>query len=170
MRGESLLEWQTLMRSWKILPLVLLALFQSSGCGFVRGFLGWFHPPISDVTIYYLPLEGDVAAPVTADGIEIAPGICRVVISGRIGQATTLRQILRRTVPGDFRKDSVRVKIIGLLDEEVFIDSGGGVLFGRTRKEAQLRFNDLNSFKRQIATQTKRRACREAQGAPGSQS
>jgi hypothetical protein len=149
---------------------LLLALFQSSGCAFIHGLLDWIHPPISDVTIYYLPLEGDLAAPVTADTIENAPGVCRLVISGRVGQATTLRQILRRTVPGDFRKDSARVKVIGLLDEEVFIDSGGGVLFGRSRKEAQLRFNDLNSFKRQIATQTKRRACREAKEAAGSQS
>src|SRR5689334_3330096 len=150
------------MRLVNIAPLLLLALLQASGCGFVRGFLDWIHPPISDVTLYYLPLESDVTVPVTIDTIENAPGVCRLVISGRVGEATTLRRMLRRSVPGDFHKDSVRVKLIGLVDEEVFIDRGGGVLFGWERKETQLRLTDLNWLKRQITSQTKRKICREA--------
>jgi len=75
-----------------------------------------------------------------------------------------LRRIVRRTTAGSFRNDSVRVKAVGLLDdEEILIDSGGGVLFGRGRKEAQLRFDDLRSLQRQIASLTKKKSCREAQ-------
>ena len=165
-----MLQWQTLMKLGKIAPLLLLALLQASGCGFVRGFLDWIHPPISDVTLYYLPLESDVTVPVTIDTIENAPGVCRLVISGRVGEATTLRRMLRRSVPGDFHKDSVRVKLVGLVDEEVFIDRGGGMLFGRERKEMQLRLTDLNWLKRQIISQTKRKICREAREAAGSRS
>lgn len=141
----------------KLIGLSLVALLQCGGCGFVQGIVDWFSPPRSDATVVYLPLETELAAPVTGDTIENYAGVCRAALSWRSRPADALRKMLRRTVPGTFRGDAVRLKIVGLLDDEVLIDRGGGVRFGPGGKEAQLRNDDL----RVLGTLMKRQICRE---------
>ncbi|HEX2386035.1 MAG TPA: hypothetical protein VHL99_05695, partial [Candidatus Binatia bacterium] len=110
-----------------------------------------------DAIVVYLPLETELAAPVTGDTIENYAGVCRAVLQWRSRPAEALRKMFRRTVPGTFRSDAVRLKAVGLVDDELLVDRGGGVRFGAGGKEAQLRNDDL----RALGTLMKRQICRE---------
>lgn len=99
-----------------------------------------------DVTISYFSFETTTYAPVTIDTIEKYPATCRFVISASGREAEILRRTLEKATKGQFDNKLVRFKASGLVEQEVFIDRKGGVLFGRGGIERQLSQNDLNTI------------------------
>jgi hypothetical protein len=68
-----------------------------------------------------------------------------------------LRRTLRTATRGSFDKNQVRFKALRLLDEEVFIDKKGGVLFGSGGRERQLLDTGLRSVEKLIGSIAKKR-------------
>ena len=133
-------------------------LLQASGCSSTS------IPPadaVNDVTIFYLPFETEASPPVNVDNIEKSAGTCRFSVLPRGKEAESLRRTLRAATTGGFDNSQVRVKAVGLLDQEVFIDKKGGVLFGRGGRERQLLDNGLRSVQRTISAVAKKR-CQSA--------
>jgi hypothetical protein len=112
---------------------------------------------MNDVTIFYLPFEAEASPPVTVDNIEKAAGTCRFSLLPRGKEAESLRRTLRAASTGRFDNNQVRVKAVGLLDQEVFIDKKGGVLFGRGGRERQLLDSPLKSTGKMIGSLAKKR-------------
>ncbi|HEY1371873.1 MAG TPA: hypothetical protein VGH50_05340 [Candidatus Binatia bacterium] len=134
--------------------LICLALvLQLSGCGSA----GSLPADVADVTIFYLAFEGEVTPPVTIDTIETYKGTCRFTVLFRGKEAESLRRTLRMATTGGFDNNQVRVKAVGLLDEEVFIDKKGGVLFGRGGRQRQLLDSGLKSVEKVIGSVAKKR-------------
>jgi hypothetical protein len=111
----------------------------------------------TDVTIFYLPFETEASPPVTIDTIETYKGTCRFTVLVRAKEAESLRRTLRTAAPGSFDNNQVRVKAVGLLDQEVFVDKKGGVLFGRGGRERQLLNDGFRSLQRTIVSVAKKR-------------
>jgi hypothetical protein len=136
------------------LRLVCLALMlQVSGCSSTST----SPADVADVTIFYLPFEAELSAPVTIDTIETYKGTCRFTILVRGKEAESLRRTLRTASTGRFDNNQVRFKAVKLLDEEVFIDKKGGVLFGRGGRERQLLDSSLKSVEKMVGSIAKKR-------------
>ena len=111
---------------------------------------------MTDVTIFYLPFETEPSGPVTVDNIEKYVTTCRISVLARGKEAESLRQRLRTASTGSFDNNQVRVKAVGLLDQEVFIDKKGGVLFGRGGRERQLLPDGFRSVERTMSAVAKK--------------
>ncbi|HKA34564.1 MAG TPA: hypothetical protein VKH64_15205 [Candidatus Binatia bacterium] len=123
---------------------------------------------VTDVTIFYLPFETEASPPVTIDTVENYKGSCRFTIQARVKESESLRRTLHAASRGSFDNNQVRVKAVGLLDQEVFIDKKGGVLFGRGGRERQLLGDGLHSVQRTISALAKKR-CQAAKPTIGGQ-
>jgi hypothetical protein len=128
-------------------------MLQASGCGSTST----SPADVADVTIFYLPFEAEASPPVTIDTLETYKGTCRFTLLFRGKEAESLRRTLRMATTGSFDNNQVRFKAVRLLDEEVFIDKKGGVLFGRGGRQRQLLDNGLRSVEKLIGSVAKKR-------------
>ena len=143
--------------------LCLAILLQASGCGSTSVAPA---DAVTDVTIFYLPFDTEASPPVTVDSIEKNVATCRISVLARGKEAESLRRTLRTASTGSFDNNQVRVKAVGLLDQEVFIDKKGGVLFGRGGRQRQLLDNGFHSVQRTISAAAKKR-CQSVKGIEG---
>jgi hypothetical protein len=104
----------------------------------------WADAP-SGVTVFYLPFSVNTLVPVTPDSIE-QYARCRVSLATDSARAKMLRTFVDAARPGHFDWRVVRVKIVGLLPEPIFVDRDGGLRIGRAvRRKFQAK--DFERFK-----------------------
>lgn len=115
---------------------------------------------MKDVIIFYLSFDVDTYVPVTIDSIE-KEAACRFVLRGDSQAASTLRRAVENVGEGDFDGRVVRVKASGLVEETVFIDVDGGVLFGTGRAERRLAEGDFTAVKALLESLAKEQGCDE---------
>jgi hypothetical protein len=80
----------------------------------------------TDVTIYYVPFNYETYVPVTTESIE-KDAICVFSISSNSDEAAAIRSVVDTAGAGRFDDQFVRVKAVGLLAGDLFIDKYGGV-------------------------------------------
>ena len=115
---------------------------------------------MQEVTIFYIPFNVHTYVPVTIDSIE-KNAACRFVVPRTGKEAGSLRRDLENSTKGKFDNDVVRLKVSGLVEQEVFIDMDGGVLFGRGGEEKRLLESHFTSVKALMKSLSKDHGCDE---------
>jgi hypothetical protein len=113
---------------------------------------------MQEVAIFYIPFDFQTYIGITTDSIE-KNAICRFSISSGSKEAVSLRQTLGNSTIGKFDNDVVRLKASGLVEQEVFIDMDGGVLFGRGGVEKRLPDNDFKTLRTLMESLAKQHSC-----------
>lgn len=85
---------------------------------------------LSIITLYYIPFDIETFLPITPDLIE-GKADCVFRLDKSSDDASILKKIFNELVKGEFQKPVVRLKIIGLGEEDIFLDRDGGVLMGK---------------------------------------
>lgn len=97
------------------------------------------------VRIYYIPFNYETYVPVTTDSIE-KDAICVLSISPTSEQADSIRRIIGAAESGKFDDQFVRMKAVGLLPGNLFIDKYGGVR-GKDAEDRKLGPDGLGDLK-----------------------
>jgi|ETNmetMinimDraft_26_1059896.scaffolds.fasta_scaffold37495_2 hypothetical protein len=84
------------------------------------------------VTIYYLPFSVETFLPVTVDSIE-EDARCVFSFEPSAEEATNLREWFTRVTKGGLDKKRVRLKVVGLEDDPLYVDAEGGIRRGRSK-------------------------------------
>jgi hypothetical protein len=79
----------------------------------------------ADVTIYYIPFNYETYTPVTPESIE-KDAACIFSVSPSSDEATAIRRMVEAAGAGEFDDQFVRMKAVGLLVGDLFIDKYGG--------------------------------------------
>jgi hypothetical protein len=118
---------------------------------------------MQDVTIFYFSFNLSTYIPITVDSLEKYPTICRFIVPGSGKEADILRRALANSTKGKFDNSVVRLKASGLVEQEVFIDMDGGVLFGRGGVEKRLSESDFKSVKALMHSLAKEHGCADGE-------
>jgi hypothetical protein len=90
-------------------------------------------------SIYFIPFDYETYVPVTTESIE-KDAICVLSLPSQGREAQAMRRLLQARRPGDFDGGFVRVKAVGVVVADLFIDKLGGLrgkdLDGRLTPEA----------------------------------
>lgn len=95
--------------------------------------------------LYYIPFETQTYMPVTRELIE-KQATCTFNISPPNKSADVLKQIIEKTNPGNFDNRVVRLKIVSLYREDIYVDQDGGIY--QNGVEAKLAIDGLQELKR----------------------
>lgn len=79
------------------------------------------------VKLFYLPFEAETYVPVTRQTIE-KDATCVFELAAMTAQARRLAHLLQSGVEGGFDDRVVRLKIVGLLPESLFVNQDGEVM------------------------------------------
>jgi hypothetical protein len=78
------------------------------------------------ITIYYLPFSVETFVPVTIESIEV-DARCVFSLDPSAEDIANLREWLARVTEGGFDKKRVRLKMVGLEDDPLYVDADGGL-------------------------------------------
>lgn len=98
------------------------------------------------VRIIYLSFDVDTYAPVTPESIE-SDATCRIEISRGEYVGQSLAHLFEDVGPGAFSSKVVRMKISGLTEGVIFVDTEGGVLLSDSGVERQLSATSFTHLK-----------------------
>ncbi|MGH6892771.1 MAG: hypothetical protein ACREEP_10980 [Dongiaceae bacterium] len=104
---------------------MLLAVLLGANCGCGNAAKAGQHMS-KDVTVFYIPFNYETYVPVTVESIE-KDAICVLSISSSSHEAATIRRLVEAAGAGDFDDRFVRMKALGLLVGDLFIDKYGGI-------------------------------------------
>ena len=101
---------------------------------------------MKSITLYYIPFYIQTYTPVTSNLIE-KQAYCTFHISSSDNLASSLKEILNNTTTGNFDNTVVRLKIVRLYHDDVYIDIEGGVYrAGQERKLPSEAFEQLKKY------------------------
>jgi hypothetical protein len=99
------------------------------------------------ITIYYLPFSVETFVPVTIESIEV-DARCVFSLDPSAEDIANLREWLARVTEGGFDKKRVRLKMVGLEDDPLYVDADGGLrrAGGKAGRLAPETFKALEQF------------------------
>lgn len=110
------------------------------------------------VKFFYISFDVETIIAITIENIERSAN-CVFELERTSSVATQLANSVKRAEEGQFQNGIVRLKVIGLFENTLFVDKQGGLRFANMESELQMQFSDFRKTKDGLREAAKDSGC-----------